>query len=208
VDFILILVCEIVTGLHRVVAGPLTSCRAAAAARCSHVGAGPTDIEIDLLQFVEYRFEVIGRCAQQNDVAGRPVHVRKPRSVLLPDIADLSEGFGVVEPAGRLIDPHGMEVRDIWEFFRKIGIATNHASAVSHDTHNSTVFPVTDLLRVGLLELAKKIRSHRALLCGHLDLRDEAGPLTCFKLVELGCFWQCVRHRISLSDRKPLYFVP
>ena len=144
----------------------------------------PADIEIDLLQLVEDRFELIGVGAQKNDVAGGAVHVGEAGAVLLPDVTDLSQSVGVVEPAGRLIDAHGVEVRDGGVLLRKVGIATDHAAPVTHHSYDSTVLPVADLLSIGLLELAEKILAHGALLRRHLDLCDEAGPRPLFKLIE------------------------
>ena len=175
---------EIVAGPHGVVTGPLTPGHAAAAARRPDVGAGTADVEIDLLQLVEDRLELIGGGAQKNDVTGGAVHVGDAGAVLLPDVTDLPQSFGVVEPAGRLVDAHGVKVRDVGVLLRKIGIAADHAAAVAHHTHDSTVLPVADLLLIGLLELAEKVLAHRARLRGHLDLCDEAGPLPLFKLVE------------------------
>ena len=187
VDLVLVVLSKVVTGPHGVVTGPLASSHPETAARCSDRGAGATDVEIDLLERGERRLELSRSRAQKDDVAGGAVHVGEAGAMLVPQVTDLSQGVGVVEPTGRLIDAHGMEVCDLWILLRKVGIPADYAGPVTHHTYNPTVLPMADLLLVRLLELAEEVPAHRARLCGHHDLYDEAGPWPFLELVELAC---------------------
>jgi hypothetical protein len=161
---------------ERIVARPLATRRPDAAARGPHVRTGTAQVEALFRQFGEDGLEFVRDRAQEDDVAGGPVHVGQARPALLPDVAQRPERLRGVEPAHGLIDAQGVEVRDVGEFVGQEGIAPDHASAVTHHAHDAAVLPVPDLVPIGLLELAEQVLAHLVLSRHGFYFRDETGP--------------------------------
>lgn len=71
VESVLIFHGEIVNDILSVDAGPFTAGFADTAFRCSQIGTGTAQVHFEFMsQFIEYRFKLIGRGTQQNDVTG------------------------------------------------------------------------------------------------------------------------------------------
>ncbi len=116
---------------------------------------------------------------------GGAVHVGETRAVLLPDVAELAQGVGGVEPAGGLVDADGVEVRALRELLGQVAVAADDAAAVAHHAHDAAVLPVADLLLVGALENAPAVVvGHGILGSALLDLGDETRPRALLELVQ------------------------
>ena len=118
-QFVLVVHGHVVAQLHGVVARPLAARHAHAAGGCAQVGTGPAQIEAGVRQILEGGLELVGGGAQQNDVAGRAVHVGQAGPVLFPDVADRAQRVAGVEPSGGMVDAHGVEVGDFRELLRE-----------------------------------------------------------------------------------------
>ena len=127
------------------------------------------------------------------------MHVGQARAVPLPDVAERAQRVAGVEPAGGLIDAHGVEVRHVRELVGHVAVAADDAAAVAQHADDAAVLPVPLLLLVGELELAEQVVAHRARLAGFLDLRHETRPRPFFELVEqLGLWLSVIGHHVIL----------
>ncbi len=188
---------QVVAQPHRVVTGPFAARHADAAGRRAERRSGAAQIEPGLCQFLKCRLEFRGARAQQNDVAGGPVHVGKARAVTLPDVAEGANGVTGIKPAGGLVDADGVEVGDIGELLADIAVAPDDSAAITEHPDQPTVFPMPLFLLVGKLQLAEEILSAGAGLASRLDFLDEAGPGPFFEFVEQFGFWLVVGHQAS-----------
>ena len=175
---------QVVAQLHRVIAGPFAAGHADAAGRRAERRSGTAQIEPGMRQLLECRFEFSGAGAQQNEVAGRPMHIGKPRAVTLPYVADGAKRVAGVKPTGWLVDAYGVEVGDIGKLLPDIAVTPNDSTAIAEHADQAAVFPMPFLLLVGKLQLAKEILGAGAGLASRLDFLDEAGPGTFFEFVE------------------------
>ena len=106
--------------------------------------------------------------------------------MLLPDIADVAELLGAVEPTARCRHAHGVELTQIGILFRHICVTTDNATAVAFHADDTAMLPVASLLLVRAFEKTEQILAHVVLLGSALDLLDETRPWTVFQFVELG----------------------
>src|SRR3990172_6741073 len=121
--------------------------------------------------------------SQEDDVAGGTVHVGEPGAMAIPDVAQVAQRLGGVEPAGGLVDAAGVELGHVGELGGQVRVAPDDTAAVAHDAYQAAVLPVADMLLVGPLEHAQEVLDHGA--AGFvLDLLDEAGPRPLLEVVE------------------------
>jgi hypothetical protein len=78
-----------------------------------------------------------------------------------------------------------VEVGDGRIFFLHVAVTPDDAAAITHDAHDATVLPVTDLLLVRPFQQLKELVTGLFACVGHLlDLSDEAGPWAFLQLVQ------------------------
>ena len=137
-------------------------------------------------------WRVFRRRAQENRIPRGAVQIGEPAAVLVPDVAELAQGIRLVEPPGRVVDPHRVEGLDVRKQVRPVRVAADDPGAVALDADNPPVFPVADAVLVGQLELVDQVRRRRLLFRGLLHVLDVARPGALFELVQKRCFG--VRH--------------
>jgi len=145
-------------------------------------------LEAGARQVLESGFQLVGGGAQQNQIAGRAMHVGETGPALFPNVANRAQGLAGVEPCGGLVNAHGVEVSDLRELFPDIAVAADHAAAVSQNSNQATMFPVALLLLVGQFQLPKQVFGAVAGFAGCLDFPDETGPRAFLQLIQQFCF--------------------
>ena len=126
------------------------------------------------------------RCGtQQDDIPGRAVHVREAAAVLVPHVAEVSQGVRLVEPSRRMIDPHGMKGLYVRELFGAVRVPADDARTVTFDSDNASMLPVSDFILIGKLQL-HEVFGHGILLGSLLHVIDKTWPFSPFQLVQKG----------------------
>ena len=90
-----------------------------------------------------------------------PCMLVRPEPCLSQMSHERAQGVGGVEPPGRLVDAHGVEVGALGELLGEVRVAADDAAAVAHHADDAAVLPVADLLLVRALELAEEVLDHR-----------------------------------------------
>jgi hypothetical protein len=122
--------------------------------------------------------------SQKNNIPGGPVHIGQSTAMPVPDFTDFAQRLGGIEPPGRVVNPHGVEMGYAGKQVRPIRVSPDHPPAVPFHPYDSPVFPVTDLLLVGKLELTHQVPGHWFLFRGLLHVFHEARPRPFFELIQ------------------------
>ena len=118
-EFVLVFLGQVIAQGLGVVAGILTAGLADTVGGGSQVGAGTAQVLVQVVgQFIKDLFQLGGGGPQEDDVAGRTVHVGDAAAAKIPQVADASQIIGLVELAARLVHAHGVEMGHARETFR------------------------------------------------------------------------------------------
>ena len=199
-EFVLVVLGELVAGELGVVAGVFAAGHAEAGSGSTQVGAGTAKVDVHVVgQFVEDFFELRSLGADEDHVAGGAVQVGQTGAAEIPDVADAAQVFRAVVLAGRLSHTNGVEVSHAGELFGLVAVTADNAAAVTEHADDAAVLPVRFLVFVGQFHDAKQIlRSVAGNLIVKtlsvlsaafgklLKIRNKAGPRTGFELVQQG----------------------
>ena len=199
-QFVLVVLSQLIAGELGVVAGVFAAGHAHAGSGGTQVGTGTAEVHFHLVgQFVEDFFKLRSLGADEHHVAGGTVHVGQTGAAQIPDVADAAQIFGAVELAGRLSHADGMEMGHAGELFGLVAVTADNAAAVTEHADDAAVLPVGFLVFVGKFHNAQQIFGSVA---GNLiiqalsvlssafgkllDIRYKAGPGPGFELVQQG----------------------
>ncbi len=147
-ELILELMGERIADLHGVDVRELAAGFAGTAARGTEAGAGAAEVPALCRCFREDGLELVGLRAEEDEVAGGPVHVRQAAAVFVPDIHELTKRARRIVEAGGLVDTNGVEVSDARIFLGKVAVTADNAAAVTKDAHDTAVLPVGNFIPV------------------------------------------------------------
>ena len=199
-EFVLVVLGELVAGELGVVASVFAAGHAEAGSGSTQVGAGTTKVNVQVVgQFVEDFFELRSLGADEHEVTSGAVQVGHTGATEIPDVADAAQEFGAVVLTGRLSHTNGVEVSHAGELFGLVAVTADNAAAVTEHTDDTAVLPVGFLVFVGQFHDAKQVLSGvagnlvvktlsvlSAAFSKLLDVRNKAGPRTGFELVQQG----------------------
>ena len=219
VQFVLVVLGQLVAHVLGVVAGIFAAGLTEAGFGGTQVGAGTTEVDVQLVgQVVEDFFQLRGLGAQEHDVTGGTVHVGHTGTAQIPDVAQVTQELGVVVFGSGLGHTHGVEVGHAGEFFGLVAVTADNAATVTEHAHDTAVLPVGFLFFVGKFQNAQQVFRG---ISGNLvvepfrigrtgggflfDVGHKARPGAAFKLVQQGgCMfrhchtstWFVVSHRV------------
>ena len=219
VQFVVVVLGQLVAHVLGVVAGIFAAGLAEAGFGGTQVGAGTTEVDMQFVgQVVEDFFQLRGLGAQEHDVTGGAVHVGHAGTAQVPDVAQVTQEFGVVVFGSGLGHTHGVEVGHAGELFGLVAVTADDAAAVTEHAHDAAVLPVGFLFFVGKFQhteqvfggvsgdlIVQPVRIGRAVSRFLFDVGHEARPGAGFKLVQQGgCMfrhchtstWFVVSHRV------------
>ena len=152
-DLVLIAHGDVVADIEAVHAGILATPRSDAGAGRPQSRTGTAEIKTRCRQIVKAGLQMIRRRTQQDGITGGAVHVGQPAAVLVPDVAEIAQGIGLVKPSRGMIDPQGVKGLDIGKEVGAVRISPDDAGAVALDADDTSMLPMADLLLIGKLQL-------------------------------------------------------
>ena len=183
-DLVLIMHGQAMAKILGVITTPLTTGPAKTAGRGTQVRTGTAKILIQIVgQIIEQGLKVRGGGAKQNQIAGGTVHVGHTGTVFLPKVADVAQFRAAVKHTGRLVQTYGMEMGHTRKLIRHIRVTANNTTAVTENTNDTTVFPMSNLVPVGQLKLTQNVKTLGLFLCLTFQVSDETRPWATFEFV-------------------------
>ena len=224
VQFVLVVLGQLVAHVLGVVAGIFAAGLTEAGFGGTQVGAGTTEVDVQLVgQVVEDFFQLRGLGAQEHDVTGGTVHVGHTGTAQIPDVAQVTQELGVVVFGSGLGHTHGVEVGHAGEFFGLVAVTADNAATVTEHAHDTAVLPVGFLFFVGKFQNAQQVfRGINGNLVvepfgigrtggGFLfDVGHKARPGAAFELVQQGSrmFRHCHTSMSAYFNEKSLNILP
>ena len=142
VQFCLVSLCNIVQEIQSIKTCIFATARTYAAAWCSEVRTGTTQVPTSIRQIIEAFLQMVCCSTQEYDITCCTVHIRQTGTMFFPDIAQSTNIGRIVEPTRCLVYTYSVEFCNSWIFFWAVCVTTDNAAAVTSNPYDTTVFPV------------------------------------------------------------------